>query len=128
MPVVEALADLPMAAMGATVETALLKVVMAAMGAMAATVGLARSVLRGPDRKRLRWAQSPFRVVGALADLPMVPMAAMGETVVLAAVVVLVDVEACWVPQVYRVRGDLLAPMAVSVWVAVGLVWVVQFF
>ena len=126
--VVEALVDLPMAAMAETVETVRLKAVTAAMGGMAATVALARSVLRGLERKRLRWDQSRFLVAVDLVDLRMAPMAAMGGRVVLAAVVVPVDVEVGWVPQVCRVREDLLALMAVIVSVAVGLVWVVQFF
>ena len=120
--------DLPMAGMGATAETALQKVAMAAMAAMAVTVVWGRSVPRGLDRKRLRWERSPFRVAGALVDLRMALMAGMGGRVVLAAEEVRVGVEACWVSQVCRVREDLLALMAVIVSVAVGLVWVAQFF
>jgi hypothetical protein len=52
----------------------------------------------------------------------------MGDRVVLVAAVVLVDEEAYLVPQVCRVWEDLLVLMAVIVVVAVGLVWVAQFF
>ena len=128
MLVVEALADLPMAVMGATAETAHQKAVTAAMGGMAATVALARSVPMALDRQGLMWARLLFPVVAGLVDLRTAPMAATGGRVVLVAAVVLVDVVVCWVPQVCLVREVLLALMAVIVVVAVVLVWGAQFF